>query len=183
MFGGFLEQVAIFVCSETLGGRKSGIAGIDLEFERDGVLHLVSIKSGPKWHNKSQLEKLKDYFLKARQTLKTNSTGRAVRCVNGCCYGRAYGDYGTFEKLCGEAFWTLISNEPLLYVELVEPLGHEAKKRNDEFEASYAAVRTKFTQQFIKEFCKPDFSVDWEKIVRLNSGIKLTKSAKKPKKS
>jgi hypothetical protein len=47
VFGEFLETLAIFVCEKVFGGRKSSAEGIDLEFKRDGVLYIVSVKSGP----------------------------------------------------------------------------------------------------------------------------------------
>jgi Type II restriction endonuclease EcoO109I len=184
VFGGFLEQIAIFCAARSVGGRKSGIDGVDLEFERDGVLHLVNIKSGPNWHNKSSLQKLRGDFIRARKTLQSNAKPRPVRFLNGCCYGRAYTNYGDFEKVCGETFWTLISGEPRLFVELVEPLGYEAKRHNDAFEQRYAQVRTGFTKQFIDQFCDPaDFSIDWEKIVRMNSGTRPPKAALVPKRT
>jgi len=37
IFGGFLEDLAIFICSKVYGGRKSAAEGIDLEFEQKGV--------------------------------------------------------------------------------------------------------------------------------------------------
>jgi len=175
VFGAFLEQLAIFCSAETVGGRKSGIDGIDLEFERDGVLHLVAIKSGPNWHNASQLTKLRADFLKAKRTLSTNSARRVVRFINGCSYGRISKDYGDFEKICGEAFWTLISNEKNLFTDIVEPLGFEAKKHNDAFELKYGLVRTKFTAEFISKYCDANFAIDWEKIVRFNSGVPTAK--------
>lgn len=178
VFGAFLEQLAIFCCENTLGGRKSGIAGIDLEFEKEGVLYFVAIKSGPNWHNKSQLDKLKLDFSKVKKTLRTNAAAQRTRFINGCSYGNTYTDYGECEKICGEAFWTLISGEENLFVDIVEPLGFESKRHNDIFESKYSAVRTKFTAQFIKEYCDSDFGIDWDRIVRLNSGRKLAKIKK-----
>lgn len=175
VFGAFLEQLAIFCSSQTVGGRKSGIDGIDLEFERDGVLHLVAIKSGPNWHNASQLTKLRADFLKAKRTLNTNSKRREVRFINGCSYGKINRDYGDFEKICGESFWTLISGEKNLFTDIVEPLGFEAKHHNDAFELKYGLVRTKFTSEFISKYCDEEFAIDWTKIVRFNSGTAVVK--------
>src|SRR5690606_25287164 len=59
LFGDWLEGLAIYINSITYGGRKSANPGIDLEFERDGVLYLVTIKSGPNWGNSSQQNKMK----------------------------------------------------------------------------------------------------------------------------
>ena len=42
LFGGFLEELAIFVCNQVFEGRKSSAEGIDLEFERDKRKYIVS---------------------------------------------------------------------------------------------------------------------------------------------
>ena len=182
VFGGFLEQVAIFSSQHTLKGRKSGIPGVDLEFEKDGIPHLVTIKSGPKWHNKSQLDKLRSDFRAACRTLNTNAARVRPRCINGCCYGRTYKDYGDFEKISGQAFWTLISGDENLFVEIVEPLGFDAKRHNDDFSSQYAQVRTRFTSQFITDYCdQSTFAIDWDKIVRLNSGLAAPRRVKAKK--
>lgn len=47
IFGDWLEGLAIFINGKVYDGRKSGIPGIDLEFDKDGVRHIVTIKSGP----------------------------------------------------------------------------------------------------------------------------------------
>lgn len=172
MFGAFLEQLAIFVCERVYSGRKSATTGIDLEFERDGSLYLVSIKSGPSWGNKSQIEKMRDYFKKARQTLATNARKRTVVCVNGCCYGRGDRKYDDYTKLCGQSFWSLVSGDDDLYVKIIKPLGHQARERNDTFQKQYAAVANRFTAEFSKRFCLPSGDIDWNTLVQFNSGRK-----------
>ena len=47
IFGGFLEELAVFICGRVYRGKKSSAEGIDLEFEKDGNPYLISIKSGP----------------------------------------------------------------------------------------------------------------------------------------
>ncbi len=46
IFGGFLEELAVFICGRVYGGRKSSSEGIDLEFSKDGISYIVSIKDG-----------------------------------------------------------------------------------------------------------------------------------------
>lgn len=170
LFGEFLEQLAIRVCEIQFAGRKSGIRGIDLEFENEGVLYVVSIKSGLNWGNASQIEKMQSYFLTARKTLSTNAKPRLMEFVNGCCYGRQRdNNKGNYRKLCGQAFWELISGEPNLYTDIVEPIGYKAKEKNDDFFQQYAIVVNKFTEQFSAQFCM-DGSIDWAELVRFNSG-------------
>ena len=67
IFGGFLERLAIFICSRVYNGQKSSAEGIDLEFEKDSIRYIVSIKSGPNWGNSSQVARLKDNFTKAKK--------------------------------------------------------------------------------------------------------------------
>ncbi len=172
VFGDFLESLAIYVCEESFGGRKSATEGIDLEFERDGNRYVVSIKSGPNWGNSSQIKKMKDYFRQARRISK-----QQLVAVNGCCYGRDNKpNKGDFLKLCGQPFWELISGDTTMYQRIIEPLGCRAKERNEEFEAEYAKVINRFTAQFIRDFCLPDGAIDWDRAVAFNS------AASRPKK-
>jgi hypothetical protein len=63
----------------------------------------------------------------------------------------------------------MISGDTNLYKEIIEPLGHQAKDRNDEFTTLYGQILNKLTLQFINEFCKTTGEIDWSKIVELNS--------------
>lgn len=170
IFGAFLESVAIQACSIALGGIKSGIEGIDLEFTQNDARYIVSIKSGPNWGNSSQIKKMKQNFRTAKIVLRQNGSVKNVVAVNGCCYGRDNKpDKGDYFKYCGEKFWTLVSADANLYLDLIEPLGHKAKLRNDEFQVEYDKVTNRFTKLFIEKYCLPDGSIDWGKIVKLNS--------------
>lgn len=170
MFGDFLEELAIFICGKVYGGKKSSAEGIDLEFEKDGVKYIVSIKSGPNWGNSRQIAKMKDDFRKARRILGAHKSIKNIIAVNGCCYGKDnQPDKGDYLKLCGQAFWELLSGSKTLYTDIIEPLGHKAKEKNDEFVKAYAEIINKFTFEFGKEFCI-DGKIDWVKLVKLNSG-------------
>jgi hypothetical protein len=88
IFGDWLEGLAIFVNQKVYSGWKSGIPGIDLEFELDGTRFIVTIKSGPNWGNSSQVKKMRSDFKTAAKTIRTSNSNIHVRAVNGCCYGR-----------------------------------------------------------------------------------------------
>lgn len=183
VFGAFLESLAIYVCQETYGGRKSATEGIDLDFDRDGVRYLVSIKSGPNWGNSSQIKKMRDYF---RQARKIVGNKQHMVMVNGCCYGRDPNpEKGDFQKLCGQPFWELVSGNEAMYKDIIEPLGHRAKERNAGFEKQYAKVVNLFTNEFFRDFCTLDGAIDWNGIVAFNSSRDKpakTTAQKKPKK-
>ena len=170
IFGGFLEELAIFICAEVYGGQKSSAEGIDLEFEADGIRYIVSIKSGPNWGNSSQIAKLRDNFGKAKRILSTNRSSMNVVAVNGCCYGRdRKPNKGEYQKYCGQEFWEFISGDEDLYTDIIEPLGHQAKQRNEQFMQEYAKVINRFTSEFIGTFCHADGNILWEEIVKFNS--------------
>ena len=170
IFGGFLEELAIFICAQVYGGQKSAAEGIDLEFEKDSIRYIVSIKSGPNWGNSSQIAKLRDNFRKAKRILSTNTSSTNVVTVNGCCYGKdRTSDKGDYLKLCGQKFWAFISGNDNLYTDIIEPLGHQAKEKNEQFMQEYAKVVNKFTFEFIGTFCDADGNILWEKIVIFNS--------------
>ena len=174
IFGNWLEDLARFVAKEVYHGYKSTAEGIDLEFDNDGVHYIISIKSGPSWSNHSSLTKLKQDFVKATRTYNTSRTPVPTKCIEGCCYGhdnKSYTD-SLHEKYCGEKFWHLISGEPTLYVDIIEPLGHMAREKNEEYYREYSFMLNKFEREFINGYCKEDGSIDWEKLVHYNSGIR-----------
>ena len=175
IFGDWLEGLAIFINKKVYGGRKSGIQGIDLEFDKDGRLYIVAIKSGPNWGNSSQIRKMKEDFRTAIKTIRTSNSKINVIAVNGCCYGKDNKpEKGNYSKYCGQQFWEFISGNNDLYLEIIEPLGHKAKVKNDEFMRSYSNMINKFTKEFTNEFCNSDGSIDWNKIVKLNSATRAT---------
>lgn len=176
IFGDWLEGLAIFINETVYQGRKSGIVGIDLEFDKDDVRYIITIKSGPNWGNSSQIAKLISDFRTAKRTLRTSNSQLNIIAINGCCYGKCnVADKGDYFKYCGQKFWGFISGDENFYLKIIEPLGHQAKERNDDFIQSYAQMINKFTKQFADTFCKNDGSIDWEKLVRFNSAITYKK--------
>jgi len=96
--------------------------------------------------------------------------------VNGCCYGRSnpkseYKAKLNYHKICGQRFWELISGDANLYTKLIIPIGHQAKERNQEFQESYGKLVNRLTKEFLEEFCTADGMIDWNKLIRFNSGF------------
>ena len=169
IFGNFMEDLAIFVCNKVYGAKKSELTGIDLEFERDGIIYIVEIKAGWNWGNSSQIKQMKINFNNAKNLLE-KQTGKQVIAVNGCCFGKLRKiDKGAYLKLCGQRFWELISGNEQLYIDIIEPIGHKAREKNEEFINEYSRILNIFTLEFSKEFCDDGF-INWEKLLQFNSG-------------
>ncbi len=170
IFGDWLEGLAIFINSKTNGGYKSGITGIDLEFDVDATRYIVTIKSGPNWGNSSQIAKMIADFKTAKKTLRTSNSQLNIVAINGCCYGKdTKPDKGDYFKYCGQQFWQFISGNENLYTDIIEPLGYKAKEKNEEFLLSYSKVINKFTKEFISDFCTENGEIDWVQLVTFNS--------------
>lgn len=178
IFGGFLEELAIFICNKVYDGQKSAAEGIDLEFDKNNVKYVVTIKSGPNWGNSRQISKMLDDFRKAKRVLRTNAKKINIIAINGCCYGIDDNpDKGDYIKLCGQRFWAFISGDDNLYTKIIEPFGYQAKEKNEHFLQEYGRVINKFTLEFGKNYCSRSGDILWGKLVKFNSGKKQDDSA------
>jgi len=170
LFGDFIEGLAIFVCNKIYGAKKSELTGIDLEFEKDGIIYVVEIKAGWNWGNSSQIRQLKINFERAKKLLRAK-IGKKVIAVNGCCFGKDNKpDKGDYLKLCGQRFWELISGNEKLYIDIIEPIGYKAKDKNEEFTENYAQIINRLTSEFSQKFCD-DGKINWGKLIEYNSGF------------
>lgn len=169
IFGQFLEKLAIYIAFQNHQGQKSTSPGIDLEFNKDNIRYLISIKSGPNWGNSSQYRALKDYFKKAKQVLGQNNV--IGQPVLGICYGKTRtSNNGDYIKYTGQSFWHFLSDDPNLYTEIIEPIGYEAKKHNDRYTEQKSNIHNKLSRELLDEFCKSSGEIDWNKLVQFNSG-------------
>ena len=120
--------------------------------------------------NSDQIEKMKINFRTAKRTLGTSGGTTNVVAVNGCCYGKDNNpEKDEYLKLCGQRYWEFISGDENLYLEMIKPLGQEAKEKDSKFEEEYARKINEMTQQMLNEFCT-DGLIDWEKLLTYNSG-------------
>lgn len=113
---------------------------------------------------------MKEDFRRAKRVLQTNVTKKKIIAVNGCCYGKDNNpDKGEYLKLGGQRFWEFISGENNLYTDIIEPLGHKSKEKNEEFIKAYSKIINKFTFEFSKDFCENSGQINWVKLIRFNS--------------
>lgn len=174
-FGDFLEKVAIFTAEQALQGYKSGIKGIDLEFTKDKTRYLVTIKSGPYWANSGQKAALKNNFKTASQILRTSGGLRNghITCIEGCCYGNSETKIlkDNHYKLCGQDFWTFISNgNKQLYLEILEEIGFETEKNKALLNELVEQKKIQLIQDFKKKYSDSDNKILWDKLLIDTSG-------------
>ncbi len=182
-FGNLLEGFAIFISNRLYGGFKSGLASLDLEFERDGKYYIVGIKSGTSWGNADQIAAMKNNFKAAREALRARGVTKEIVAVNGCIYGTdrnplknknklkgkgtGYTDEEVdkvYYKYAGQDFWNFISGDDELYREIIKPIDEKAKQKGEVFKKAYNAKVNEMTAEFIRDFTAAG-QIDWIKLI------------------
>lgn len=170
LFNDFLKQMAIYSNSIIFNGQRSVIEGIDLEFNQDGKMFIVSMNNKQNLGEKYSIKQIVDCFERAKSLLSVEFPNVPVLPVYGSFYGiDDQSEKGNYTKLSGQKFWTFISGNPKLYVEIIEPINSWSKVKNDEFNQEYGRILNVFEAEFLKDYC-PDGYINWAKLVELNSG-------------
>jgi hypothetical protein len=170
-FGGFLEDLAIFVAETTGGGVKSAAQGIDIETIRNNVRYLIAVKSGKNWGNADQHRRLRENFKTAVKVIKQSKHLANLQPTLGICYGNFKTvNNGTFLHIGGQSFWHLISGDKKLYIDLIEPLGQDAETHDELFKGEKAAAYNRLIREFTTSYCDASGNIDWTKLVQFVSG-------------
>ncbi len=171
LFGVILEKVAIKVCEQSFGGRKSMVEGIDLEFDRDDIRYIVSIKSGPNWGNSDQKKRMKQHFTQARRIFQQGGNTQMVRAIEGCCYGRTSRNFiqGDYDKLCGREFWHLISGSRVMYQVVMDLIADASKDNGRTYKHEYDETIMRITEELFSIYMDLNGDIDWSKILEKNS--------------
>lgn len=184
IFGNLLEGLAIKISQLLYGGWKVGNVqrvqdisqkrpSIDLEFDRSGKHYLVSIKSGPHWGNADQVKTMQRNFQTVKNVLSSKYS--EIECINGCIYGKDNKhvvsqdpSFASYSKLCGQAFWAFIANDPNLYQDLIVPLDKAARIRSDNFHQLYIGKLGMLTMEFDHLFSQTQDGlryINWQKVL------------------
>jgi hypothetical protein len=165
----FFEPIAKLVST----GCVSPSEGVDFAVETPERYLAVAVKSGPNWGNADQHKRQSTNFDALRKRLyKLNKEFDPL-------VGQAYGqqrseptDNSRFRRRSGQAFWREITGDPDFYLQLVRLMKDVPQRNRPKFRAEWDQAVNRFTRDFMAEFCRADGSIDWEKLVAFNSGIK-----------
>lgn len=171
LFGDFLEGLALFVAGKTCNAHKSTAPGVDLEFIISGIHYIVSVKSGPNWGNSSQQKKLEEDLRKAAMRVKQINSSANGQPVLGICYGKRKTTYlRGYLKITGQNFWYLISENPNLYIDIVEPIGYKAREHSEKFILQKGGIEADLIGELRHRFCDIKGIIDWAKLVEFSCG-------------
>jgi len=164
----FFEPVAIVAAQ----GQKALAEGVDIMFERADTIYAIAVKSGTSVFNASSRKKQEQNFM-AAQKLAQQAKKRFVPIV-GYSYGRKNtSDRGMpkfYTELAGQKFWAELTGDEDFYLKLIQYMKELPEKYIDDFDVAYQKAANKLVRGFTIEFCNEDGSINWEKLVKFNSG-------------
>ena len=173
----FFEPIARIVS----GSKASDAEGVDFVIELEERITAVALKSGPNIYNASQKKRQSQEFLAVRSRLY--KLHKQFDPILGHAYGRLKTEPSSdriYRDRSGQAFWAEITGDSDFYLKLATLMKDVPTKHKREYTSAWDAAINRFTAEFIKDFCLPDGSIDWEKLVRFVSEEKASRSATKP---
>jgi hypothetical protein len=163
----FFEPIAK-ICS---GGRVSEGGGIDVTIETEKAYKAISVKSGPNIFNSSQAKRMNDEFMELRSRMY--KLHKRFDALLGHCYGRKRSEPNSkriYRVRSGQDFWEELTGDPEFYIKLIRLMGNHPAKHRVRFDKEWAKAVNRFDKELLNEFLDGDGNIDWEKLVRFNSG-------------
>lgn len=164
----FFEPIAKAVS----GGVVSPSEGVDIAIETKDRYKAISVKSGPNPFNSSQVKRQSDEFETLRRRLSK------LRKQFDPILGHSYGKKQTpatktkvYRDISGQKFWEELTGDSQFYVRLIMLMEENIiRKHRQEYQAAYQKAVNRYVREFTSDFCEEDGTIDWVKLLRLNSG-------------
>ena len=159
------------------GGKASDAEGVDFVIESEKHITAIALKSGPNIYNASQKKRQSQEFLAVRSRLY--KLHKQFDPILGHAYGRLKTEPTKdriYRDRSGQTFWTEITGDSDFYLKLVRLMKDVPAQHRKEYTPAWDAAINRFTAEFIRDFCSPDGSIDWEKLVQVVSEDKALKS-------
>ena len=166
----FFEPIAIAVC----GGNKALAEGVDimLHDKEKNTIFAVAVKSGTAVFNADSKKRQEQNFAKASK-LAQQAKAR-YEAIIGYSYGKKKesrnGSPKMYKELAGKEFWEELSGDRDFYLKIIKFMGVLPEQYIAEYKESYNRASNRLVRQFSNMFCTDDGSIDWEKLVKFNSG-------------
>lgn len=164
----FFEPIACAAAQ----GQKALAEGVDIMVERDNTIYAIAVKSGTSVFNADSRKKQEQNFMAASK-LAQQAKKRFVAMI-GYSYGKkkasSRGLPKFYSELAGKEFWTELTGDEEFYIKLIRLMDRLPEKYVEDFDEAYQKAANRLVKEFTIEFCYDDGGIDWEKLVRFNSG-------------
>ena len=166
----FFEPLAIAAS----GGNKALAEGVDImvEDKQNNTIYAIAVKSGPSVFNADSKKRQEQNFNAAR---KLAQQAKAIyEPIIGYSYGKkrstGRGRPTIYKELAGQDFWAELTGDPEFYIKIINYMGNKPEQYLEKYRESYNKASNRLVKQFTENFCDEDGSINWEKLVKFNSG-------------
>lgn len=164
----FFEPLAVAAS----GGNKALAEGIDIMIEGEGLIKAIAVKSGTSVFNADSKKRQEQNFISASK-LAQQAKARYEAYI-GYCYGKkklsSRGTPKIYTELAGKDFWTMLTGDEEFYVKIIKYMGNLPEEYVEAYRQSYDKAFNRLVREFSVSFCLQDGSIDWENLVKYNSG-------------
>jgi hypothetical protein len=153
------------------GGVISPSEGVDIAIEDETSYKAIAVKSGPNIFNSSQQKRQHQEFQSLHSRLR--KLQKHFDPVLGHAYGRRIAEPNQnriYRIVAGQAFWEELTGDPDFYLKIIRLMQSYPEEHRKQYEEEWAKTINRFTRDFLLEFANADGSIDWEKLVKFNSG-------------
>ena len=163
----FFEPVALALS----GGQKAVTEGVDITVDKENVIYSIAVKSGVSVFNADSRKRQEQNFQSAQK--RAQQAKKAFMPIVGYGYGRKKvkpGKEKFYRELAGKDFWHWLTGDPEFYTKIIRFMGTRPDEYAERFAKSYANAENRLLREFTVKYCKQDGSIDWDILIRFNSG-------------
>ena len=166
----FFEPLAIVASN----GNKALAEGIDImvQNKEDNTIYAIAVKSGTSVFNADSKKRQEQNFTAAAHL------ARQARANYDAIVGYSYGkkkDSGRgrprmYRELAGKRFWTELTGDEDFYLKIIQYMGTLPEQYVESYKESYNRAYNRLVRDFSIRFCDEDGAIDWNELVKFNSG-------------
>lgn len=166
----FFEPLAIAAS----GGNKALAEGVDImvEDKTENIIYAIAVKSGTSVFNADSKKRQEQNFNAAAKLAK--QAHARYEPIIGYSYGKkrttGKGKPTIYRELAGQDFWMELTGDPDFYIKIINYMGTKPEQYLERYRESYNRASNRLVKQFTVSFCDDDGSINWNKLVRFNSG-------------
>ncbi len=100
--------------------------------------------------------------------------GKAFDAIIGYCYGRVAQEFPEgkiYRRIAGQKFWTELTGDKDFYLKILHAMKDYPVLHRKEYDEERAKLVNRLTQGVMLNFVNSEGEVDWDKLLRFNSGI------------
>ena len=109
----------------------------------------------------------------AGQQKRAQQARKAFLPVVGYGYGKKKTKTGSekfYKELAGKDFWEWLTGDAEFYTKIIEFMGTRPDEYAKQFEEAYVKAENRMVREFTAKYCKEDGSIDWDTLIKFNSG-------------